>query len=190
MGIYAYTYSYVASVQRALSTRIVVALCSQLMLTTFCFSWMLWPLHVWEGVDICPVPCPSESATVCTYARWTAQPAGWRQPGALLKQPLSACMRTLPRFKTVMHSLPRVFGRRNGTQGTSACACGATCMLFMTPCRFDCPALQPVQDYFPALFSPANNNMQLFMWRRDSVGMAHYIMDCFDGLFRCSWGPF
>ena len=30
----------------------------------------------------------------------------------------------------------------------------------------------------PALFNPATNTMQLFMWQRDIVGVAHCIMDC------------
>ena len=30
----------------------------------------------------------------------------------------------------------------------------------------------------PAFFSPANNTKQLFMWQRDIVGVAHYIMGC------------
>ena len=35
---------------------------------------------------------------------------------------------------------------------------------------------------FKGLFSPAKNTMQLFMWQRDIVGVAHYIMDCFEVL--------
>ena len=29
-------------------------------------------------------------------------------------------------------------------------------------------------------FSPANNTMQLFMWQRNIVGVAHFVQDCFD----------
>ena len=34
---------------------------------------------------------------------------------------------------------------------------------------------------YPALFSPAKNTMQLFMWQPKIVGVAHYmyIKDCF-----------
>ena len=42
---------------------------------------------------------------------------------------------------------------------------------------FECPAMQCVRDRYPALFSPANNTMQLFMWQRNIVGAAQYIMD-------------
>ena len=42
--------------------------------------------------------------------------------------------------------------------------------------------MQGVRDRYPALFSPAENTMQLFMWQRDIVGVAHYIMDCFEVL--------
>ena len=31
----------------------------------------------------------------------------------------------------------------------------------------------------PALFIPAENTMQLFMWQLDTVWVAHYIMECF-----------
>ena len=37
--------------------------------------------------------------------------------------------------------------------------------------------MQGVRDRYPALLSPAKNTMQLFMWQRDIVGVAHYIMD-------------
>ena len=42
--------------------------------------------------------------------------------------------------------------------------------------------MQCVRDRYPALFSPAKNTMQLFMWQRDIVGVAHYIKDCFEVL--------
>ena len=31
----------------------------------------------------------------------------------------------------------------------------------------ECPAMQCVRDQYPALFSPAQNTMQLFMWQRN-----------------------
>ena len=48
----------------------------------------------------------------------------------------------------------------------------------------ECPAMQCVRDHYPALFSPAINttHAQLFMWQRDIVGVAHYIMDYFEVL--------
>ena len=45
----------------------------------------------------------------------------------------------------------------------------------------DCPVMQCRQRY-PVLFSPAKNTMQLFMWQRNSVGVAHSIMNCCDVL--------
>ena len=47
---------------------------------------------------------------------------------------------------------------------------------------FECPAMQCVRDRYPALFSPATNTMQLFMWQHDIVGVAHFIQDCFEVL--------
>ena len=35
---------------------------------------------------------------------------------------------------------------------------------------------------YAALFSPGNITMQLFMWQRVIVGVAHCITDCFDVL--------
>ena len=45
---------------------------------------------------------------------------------------------------------------------------------------FDCPAMQPVRDKYPALFLPAILTMQQFLWQLDIMGVAHYVMDCFD----------
>ena len=38
--------------------------------------------------------------------------------------------------------------------------------------------MQCVRDWYPALFSPASNTMQLFMWQRNTVEVAHFIKDC------------
>ena len=46
----------------------------------------------------------------------------------------------------------------------------------------ECRAMQCVRDRDPAMFSPAKNTIQLFMWQRDIVGVAAYIMDCFEVL--------
>ena len=40
--------------------------------------------------------------------------------------------------------------------------------------------MQGVRDRYPALFNPAINTMQLFIWQHDILGVAHYIMDCFE----------
>ena len=52
----------------------------------------------------------------------------------------------------------------------------------MSGILFECPAMQCVRDQYPALFSPAKNTMQLFMWQRNIVGVAHFVQDCFEGL--------
>ena len=39
--------------------------------------------------------------------------------------------------------------------------------------------MQCVRDRCPALFSPAKNTMQLFMWQRNIVGVTHDIKVCF-----------
>ena len=42
--------------------------------------------------------------------------------------------------------------------------------------------MQCVGHRYPALFSPATNTMQLFMWQRSIVGVAHFVQDCFEEL--------
>ena len=40
--------------------------------------------------------------------------------------------------------------------------------------------MMPVWNRYPALFSPAESTMQLYMWQHDIVGVAHCVMDGFD----------
>ena len=42
--------------------------------------------------------------------------------------------------------------------------------------------MQCVRDWYRALFSPAKNTMQLFVWQRNIVGVAHYITDSIEVL--------
>ena len=65
-------------------------------------------------------------------------------------------------------------GREPGRPGLASC--------------FGCSLAQPVPEV-PALFSPAKNTMQLFMWQHDIVGVAHFIMGCFDVLGALSDAP-
>ena len=46
---------------------------------------------------------------------------------------------------------------------------------------FECPAMAMQCDRYPALFSTATNTMQLFMWQRNIVVVAHF-QDCFEVL--------
>ena len=120
---------------------------------------------------------PSDNATLCTYVRWFARPAGLRQPGPLVMQPLTArCMRTLLRFRMGSHSLPIVLGRRLCQR------CNLHALHDERHLVFECPAMQCVRDRYPALFSPAKHTMQLFMWQRNIVGVAHFVQDCFEVL--------
>ena len=54
---------------------------------------------------------------------------------------------------------------------------------------FECPAMQSVRNGYPDQFSPAKNAMQLYMWLRDIVGVAHCIRDCPDVLGALSDAP-
>ena len=99
-------------------------------------------------------------------------------------QPLSArCMRMLLRFRMGAHSLPIVLGRRLGVPRDQRLC--QRCRMHVDDEKhlvFDCPAMQPVRDRYPALFGRGRHTMQLFMWQADLVGVAHFIMDCFDAL--------
>ena len=49
--------------------------------------------------------------------------------------------------------------------------------------------MQCVRHRYPALSSPAKNTMQLFMWQRDIVGVAHHITECSDVLVALDDAP-
>ena len=46
----------------------------------------------------------------------------------------------------------------------------------------ECPALQIRRNRYSGLFGAAIVTMQQFMWQLDIVGVAHFVMDCFDCL--------
>ena len=100
------------------------------------------------------------------YVRWFARPAGLRQPGPLVMQPLSArCMHTLQRFRMGSHSLPCVLGRRTGVlRAQRLCQrCNLHALHDERHLVFECSAMQiphTLRDRYPALFSPAKNTMQ------------------------------
>ena len=106
-------------------------------------------------------------------------------PRQLTVQPLSArCMRTLLLFRMGSHSLPVVLGRRTGVpRAQRLCQrCNLHAVHDERRLVFECPAMQCVRDWYPALLSPATNTMQLFMWQRNIVGVAHFVQDCFEVL--------
>ena len=53
---------------------------------------------------------------------------------------------------------------------------------------FDCTALLPVRELYPGLFGPTIVTMQQFMWQRDLVGVAHFVLDCFRKLHSLGGG--
>ena len=142
-------------------------------------------LQVWNDIDICPRTCPSSNATLCTYHRWFARPACVRHPCQLLQQPLSArCLRILLKFRMGCHSLPNVSGRwaRVPRPQRLCMRCAQQVLGDERHLVFECPALQSVRDRYPGLFGAAIVTMQQFMWQLDIVGVAHFVMDCFDYL--------
>ena len=78
-----------------------------------------------------------------------------------------------------------------GPHRTSACASSATCMLFMMRDIWSLNALPCSLCGIITLLCSAllRSTMQLFMWQHDIVGVAHYIMDCFDALGALSDAP-
>ena len=61
------------------------------------------------------------------------------------------------------------------------CASGAICMLFIMSGTWCCSALLCRAGSVSCLVQSCYT-MQLFMWQREIVGVAHYIMECFDVL--------
>ena len=106
-----------------------------------------------------------------------------RQPGPLVMQPLSArCMRTLLHFRMGSHPLPVVLGRRTRVPGAQRMCqqCNLHALhderhlICCVPCHAVCAVPCLVQ-----YCASAENSMLLFMWQRETVRVAHYIMDCF-----------
>ena len=81
-------------------------------------------------------------------------------------------------------SLPIVLGRRTGVaRAQRLCQrCNLHAVHDERHHVFECPAMQCVRDRFPAMFSTAKNNMQLFMWQHDIVGVGTLHQDCFEVL--------
>ena len=147
--------------------------------------------HLWDTLDFCPRTCPSHNATLCTYLRWFAKPVGLRPSPSLLQLPISArCMRILLRFRMGCHSLPIVMGRRSGVPRSQRVC--LQCDLHVVGDErhmvFDCTALQPVRERYLDLFGPNIITMQQFMWQRDLIRVAHFVLACFDSLHSLSGG--
>ena len=142
-------------------------------------------LQVWADIDICPRTCPSRNATLCTYRRWFARPDCLRRPGQLFQQPLSArCLRVFLKFRMGCHSLPNVSGRwARVPRAQRLCLhCAQQVIGDERHLVFECPVLQFLRDRYRGLFGADIVTMQQFMWQLDIVGVAHFVMDCFDYL--------
>jgi hypothetical protein len=142
-------------------------------------------LQVWNNIDICPRTCVSSNATLCTYHRWFAKPDCLRHPCQLLQQPLSArCLHLLSKFRMGCHSLPNVSGRlaRVPRPQRLCMRCAQQVIVDKHHLVFERPALQSIRDKYPGLFGADIVSMQQFMWQLDIVGVAHFVMDCFDYL--------
>ena len=85
---------------------------------------------VCSGVLRCSMQPGFGNPLACTF-RWFIRPAGLRQPGSLLMQPLSAACANLSASGWGPIHGP-CCASAVGPHGTSACASSATCMLFMT----------------------------------------------------------
>ena len=138
---------------------------------------------VWDNLDICPRTCPLERSQYCTYLRWFARPAGLTRPGPLLQQPLSArCLRAFLRFRMGCHDLPKDIGRRRAVPRMQRVCqkCHFNEIGDEKHLIFTCPAVRHVRDRNVALFSASIHTMLDFMWQEDLVGVAKFVMDCFD----------
>ncbi len=110
------------------------------------------------------------------------RPAGLRQPGPLLQQPLTArCMRYLLRFRMGCHGLASDIGRRTGVLRLQRLCphCDMHTVGDERHVVFGCATLQPVRDRFPTLFGDHITTMQDFMWQENTVLVGKFIMQCF-----------
>ena len=84
-------------------------------------------------------------------------------------------------YSVYAHSLPIVLGWRTGFPRAHRLCLRYNLHALHDERRlvFECPAMQCVRDRYSALLSPAQNTMQLFMWQRNIVRVAYYIMDVF-----------
>lgn len=142
-------------------------------------------LSLWHGLDICPRTGPSQHATLCTYYRWFARPRNAPPLRSFLQLPLTArCMRCLLRFRMGCHALPNVMGRRSGIpRAARHCQlCSRHALGDELHMVFECPSLQHLRDKYAALFGPGVDTMQRFMWQADLLGVAHFVMECFEFL--------
>lgn len=138
---------------------------------------------LWENLDVCPRTCPPERSQYCTYLRWFARPPGLTRPGPLLRLPLSArCMRAFLRFRMGCHGLPKDIGRRTAVPRMQRVCqkCDLHEIGDEKHLIFTCPAVQHVRDRYAGLFSESVHTMLEFMWQDDLVGVAKFLMDCFD----------
>ena len=87
------------------------------------------------------------------------------------------------------HSLPHVLDRRTGAplDQHMCLRCTLHAIHDERHLILEFPAMQPVQDRYPALFGPACST--ILMWQPDTVGVAHYITDCFVLFCALSDGP-
>ena len=137
---------------------------------------------VWQNLPFSPRTCPSQGASLCTYAAWFARPAHIH-PKTIFRLPLSAgCVQTLLRFRMGCHNLPWDLGRRQGIgrlhRVCTLCAGG-------NPgdeqhAVFECPGLQDIRDKHQGLFGEHAATMLQFMWQDDIRGVAIYIQECLD----------
>jgi hypothetical protein len=87
-------------------------------------------------------------------------------------------------FRMGCHSLPNVSGRwARVPRAQRLCLhCAQQVIGDERHLVFECPVLQFLRDRYRGLFGADIVTMQQFMWQLDIVGVAHFVMDCFDYL--------
>ena len=146
---------------------------------------------VWQDLPSSPRTCPSQGASLCTYAAWFARPAHIH-PKTIFRLQLSAgCVQTLLRFRMGCHNLPWDLGRRQGIgrlhRVCTLCAGG-------NPgdeqhVVFECPGLQDIRDKHQGLFGEHAATMLQFMWQDDIRGVAIFIQECLDRCYGANPDP-
>ena len=146
---------------------------------------------VWKNLPSSPRTCPSQGASLCTYAAWFARPAHIH-PKTIFRLPLSAgCVQTLLRFRMGCHNLPWDLGRRQGIgrlhRVCTLCAGGHPGD--EQHAVFECPGLQDIRDKHQGLFGEHAATMLQFMWQDDIRGVAIFIQECLDRCYGANPDP-
>ena len=130
----------------------------------------------WLNLHESPRLAPTVGSRLCTYHRWFAGPRSGHRPITML--PVSAkVVKSLLRFRTGCHGLPRDIGSRTGLARCdriyTLCSAGVGDEMHMI---FECQQLRDLREAHAGLF--CGMSTMEFMWQRDMCGVAAFVDQC------------